>query len=460
MFACPNCGGNLKFNIAAQQLGCEHCEAEFDPYAFDNKDKDAIEQKEFDVTIFTCPQCGGEILSTDTSAAEFCTFCGASTILFSRISKEKRPDYIIPFQKTKEDCKNAYSAIMKKAIFAPKELKDARHIDSFRGIYIPYWAFNVTQEGTFSLRGTNSNRRGDYIYTNHYALHGEIDAYYNGLSYDASSSFDDNISSKIAPYDVKQMKEFTPAYLSGFYADTADVDSRLYEGDAESTAFNNSIRNVYRKFPGITISSTPSASDLHTQIKSVDNAMFPVWFMSYRNGDRVAYATVNGQTGKVVTDLPVDKKKYVLGSLLLSIPIFIILNLFFTITPSTLLKFSTILAAISIIFLRYELNQIKKRESGETDRGRVAKRKGKDSEKEKKQTNRYKSAGFTTAIIAIVVAILILFFNPVSDIYYYAGVILTAIALFVTIKELIHYYNIMATRRLPQFDRTGGDDNA
>ena len=261
MFACPNCGGNLKFNIAAQQLSCEHCETEFDPYAFDDKDKDALERKEFDVTIFTCPQCGGEILSTDTSAAEFCSFCGASTILFSRISKEKRPDYIIPFQKTKEDCKKAYSQIMKKAVFAPKELKDARYIDGFRGIYIPYWAFNMTQEGMFSLRGSRTRRRGDFIYTDHYALHGEIEAYYNGLSYDASSSFDDDISAKIAPFDVKQMKEFTPAYLSGFYGDTSDVDSQLYAVDAENTVFNNSIRNVYKKFPGISITEPPTPGE-------------------------------------------------------------------------------------------------------------------------------------------------------------------------------------------------------
>lgn len=55
-----------------------------------------------------CPNCGGEILSTDNTAANFCSFCGASTILTSRVSKQQRPGYIIPFSKTKEDCKQAY----------------------------------------------------------------------------------------------------------------------------------------------------------------------------------------------------------------------------------------------------------------------------------------------------------------------------------------------------------------
>ena len=452
MFTCPNCGGNLKFDISTQQLGCEHCQTQMDPYTFENKEKDAIETENFDVTIFTCPQCGGEILSTDTSAAEFCTFCGASTILYSRLSKEKRPDYIIPFQKTKEDCKNAYAAIMKKAIFAPDELKNPKYIDGFRGIYIPYWAFYMEQKGPFQLKGSKSRRRGDYIYTDHYALHGEIDAYYKGLSYDASSSFDDTISAKIAPFDVKGMKQFTPAFLSGFYADTADVDAKNYQSEAEAIAYNNSIGTVYSQFPGISIQAPNSSMDLNTQTKAIDRTMFPVWFMSYRNGNRVAYTTINGQTGKVVTDLPIDTRKYVKGSLLLALPIFLLLNLFFTISPNILLILSAILAAVSMIFLRYELGQIKKKDSGQTDRGR------KDIQQPAKEN--YKSSGFTLAILAILIAIGILILNPVSDIFYYVGTILTLAAVFVTIKDLIYYYNIMATRRLPQFDRTGGDDRA
>ena len=70
MLSCPNCGGNLKFDIPSQQLSCEHCHTLFDPYDFDGKTSDAEESKTFDgdyeVTIFTCPQCGGEILSPPT----------------------------------------------------------------------------------------------------------------------------------------------------------------------------------------------------------------------------------------------------------------------------------------------------------------------------------------------------------------------------------------------------------
>lgn len=468
MFQCPNCGGNLKFNISAQQLVCENCDTTADPYAFDTQEHGAIEQTSFDATVFSCPQCGGEILSTDTSAAEFCSFCGASTILYSRIRKEKRPAYIIPFQKTKEDCKKAYSAFIKKALFAPNDLKDPKRIDSFRGIYMPYWAFHMTQDQPFSLKGTRSHRRGDYIYTDHYHLSGELHASYKGLSYDASSSFDDNISEKLAPYNIKEMKAFTPAYLSGFYADTSDVESSVYVSDAKKIANDTSKDEIYRT-PAFSSYSLTGTSDIHlnTDVSKADSAMFPVWFLSYRNGNRVAYATVNGQTGKVVSDLPIDLKKYMIGSLVLAIPIFLVLNLLFTITPRTLLGITTAIALIAMILFMSESSQIKKKDTGENDKGKMYRERLQTSANKQNtsrtfmgKTDEKKSLGLFTSVLAIFLGIAVFILNPVDDLFFYGASILSLIGIFISVKDIMYNYNILATRRLPQFDRTGGDDNA
>ena len=94
MYQCPGCGGRLVFDIPSQQLMCDHCSTKYDPYAI-SKEQDAEESQEYDVTVFKCPNCGGEILSTDNTAANFCSFCGASTILTSRVSKQQRPGYIL-----------------------------------------------------------------------------------------------------------------------------------------------------------------------------------------------------------------------------------------------------------------------------------------------------------------------------------------------------------------------------
>ena len=556
MYECPNCGGNLKFNITAQQLSCAYCNAQFDPYEV-TKEKDAEENTFYDVTVFTCPQCGGEIYSTDNTAAGFCSFCGASTVLDSRISRERRPGFIIPFIKTKEDCKKAYSKMIRHALFAPKELKNEKYIDSFRGIYMPYWVYYITQKGMIYLKGTKSHRSGDYIITDHYNLRGKLNNYYKGLSYDASSSFADNISERIAPFDVKNMKGFTPSFLSGFYADTADVDQSVYEEDAKEEA-NNQTKKYLNSRSDMKSFTLEKYNDLspkyHTKSETVDAAMFPVWFLSYRNGDRVAYATVNGQTGKVVADLPVDIRKYMGGSLLLAIPVFLLLNFFFTFTPATVLNIVTLVSLLSIILHAVEMKQIVRKEEYQDDKGameaqrkresvemeaasaeeemvkaqtsyiagqeRIKTRKAKDRKENegklmkdkdvlliigtfffvavvlvfgsdiidiilgagkvlslialiaagivsyisfknnRKLDTKKKVPGFVGAFIAIVIAFLILLVNPVSDIFYYVGVIISLIAVFFTLLDLIRNYNILATRKLPQFDYKGGDDRA
>ena len=454
MLSCPNCGGNLKFDIPSQQLSCEHCHTLFDPYDFDGKTSDAEESKTFDgdyeVTIFTCPQCGGEILSTDNAAAGFCSFCGASTILYSRISHEKRPNYIIPFQKTKEQCKEAYARRMKHSIFAPKELRDPSYIDSFRGIYMPYWAFYISQKGSLSLNGKKTSRRGDYIITDHYALTGDLDAYYKGLSYDASSSFDDNISEELAPYNLKGMKAFTPAYLSGFYADTSDVDAKVYQGDAEYTASTETTERIASDgtFAGFTM-DTIRPEQLHTKTETIDSTMFPVWFLSYRKKDRVAYATVNGQTGLVVADIPIDPKRYLLGSLLLAIPIFALLAWSAFLQPSSLVMTTLLLSLLSIGVYCYECVSIHQKDTGANDRGKMFIQSKKASAADKPKTPEVQlepaaknnPLGWILPLCAAVLSFGIWFLHPVSDLYYYGAAILSMAAILVSFISIIHAYN-------------------
>lgn len=388
MYECPNCGGNLRYDIPSKMMACASCDSRFDPYEVSDKNG-AQEQEEYEVTVFRCPQCGGEIYSTDNTAAGFCTFCGSSAVLESRLQKEHRPKYIIPFRQTKEQCKKSYMKMMGKAVFAPKELKSEKHINEFRGIYMPYWIYDVQQGGPdVQLRGTTERRKGDYIITSHYNLDMDLEADYDGIAYDASSSFSDTISEKLAPFDTKEMKEFTPAYLSGFYADSADVDNSLYAQEAEEFALGETQKFIVNdpKLRKYTIEDTGRTLErkLHSKVDQVNGAMFPVWFMAYKNNNRVAYATVNGQTGKVVADLPVDVPKYLGASAILTIPIFLLLNRFFTVIPGVLLGIVALIAAVLSFFYYEQIDDIAAQEGKEDDKGAIAAKQRKQRESHKK----------------------------------------------------------------------------
>lgn len=445
MYACPNCGGNLKFDVSTQNLSCEYCGTTADPYAME-KETDAEVHEEYDATVFRCPNCGGEIISSDNTAAAFCSFCGASTILDAHLKKEKRPRYIIPFTKTKEDCKQAYADMMKMAIFAPNYVKDSKYIDGFRGIYMPYWLYRTKQTGTAQVKADKTYIIGDYRHIETYSLSCDVDANYNGYSHDASTSFTDNISESIAPYDITKLKDFSPTYLSGFYADTADVDSSLYVNDAiefarEST--KNKIINDIPDFNDFSISTTDVKDDqVTTTCEGIDSAMLPVWFLSYKNGNRVAYATVNGQTGKVSCDIPVDKNKYLIGSGILALIIFILLNMFFVLKPKTVTIISLICAVIALFINRTEISDLKENMEWE------------------KLHSKDKFPGWLPALVSIVISAITIFVDPVSDMIFYGASIISFIGVVLAILDIMNKHNILSTHPLPQFERTGGDDLA
>ncbi|MBE5866228.1 MAG: hypothetical protein E7292_08460 [Lachnospiraceae bacterium] len=534
MYECPNCAANLKFDIKAQMLFCDHCETLMDPQSV-VKEQDAEVSPYFETTVYLCPQCGGQILCDDQTMATFCCYCGSSTVLTSRIRQQKRPKYIIPFQKTKENCRESYREMVKGAFWAPKEFKDANALDRFRAIYMPYWLCKAEADEDIEFTGVNITQRGDYrcTHTTEYASH--VKSSIEGMMYDASSAFPDQLSSQIEPFFLSDRKPFTESYLSGFYADSNDVDARDYNQICQNLAVDYCAQEFRSQFPRHSIGnigegiSLTDALDVH-EVKQ-DLAMFPVWFLSYRKKDKVAYGVMNGQTGKVALELPIDVKKFIGVSLLVSLPIIFLLNLFFVIKPNFLLGIMIVLASV-LGFLIQERNSLVLEKMFYEDFQMVMKDREAEIQEEKKRRDfwgrnlfptlyfgflallgirssidltawirpsyiliavevaflyflykRIKKAYrlkdvsfyheetykaewnkmlryFIKPIAIIVMAMVVLFINPVSDIIYYSAVVIGMGIMLWTMLDLINIQNKLLMRPLPQFNTRGGDEDA
>lgn len=458
MYQCPTCGGGVRFDIASQKLRCDHCQNTYEPESFSTHGA-AEEENEFSTTRFLCPQCGAEIIGDDNTAAAFCSFCGASTILESRISKEKRPDHIIPFKITKAQCTDLYTRMLRRSPFAPKALKDPKSIESFRGIYMPYWMYGFDYQGSFHVSATKSSRQGNYDITRYFDLSGNMDASFDGILHDASTTFSDDISESVVPYEINAIRDFHPAYLSGFYADTEDVNPNLYLNDADklTQTYTSQAITGHPSFQGYHIDpGRKTAPDAVP--RPAKYAMLPVWFMAYRKKDRVSYVTINGQTGKIAADIPIDPARYAIGSLLLAIPLFLLLNLLLSLSASVMLILSAIIAFITAIVAIVEHSHMQKKEHGDLDRGLRGYKTRKPPVK--KSHSALDAFSPTLSFASVVAAIAIVVIDPVSDYWFYAGSLFSIVASFLAFTRIIRNYNILATRKLPQFSRTGGDDHA
>ena len=371
MFPCPNCTGALLFDIETQMMKCEHCESLFHPFSLDEKNKDAKATEMYDVTTYVCPQCNGEINSTENLVATFCVYCGSPVTMIQKMGQNKKPDYIIPFMKTKAQCMEAYKKNIQSVHYVPKEMKNPK-LENFVGIYMPYWMYSADVNKMIRMRGASVKRKSGKIISQYYLVEGEWRVKADGIVHDASSSFSDELSEKIAPFDMDGKKEFHAGYLSGFYADTEDVSKDIYAADAADVICDSMSKEVESQLnlKDFTFESSLEQIADDMELKEEKMALMPIWFMAFKNKDRVSYAAINGQTGRVATDMPVDMKKYFFGSVAMAIPIFLILSMLFFLRPMTLLAIIGGLTTAVLFVHSKELKEVIAREKLEYDRGK------------------------------------------------------------------------------------------
>ena len=455
MIKCPNCTAGLEFDATAQVVKCDYCGSEFDPKELKIEAKKAKEKNDtYEGRSYSCSQCGATLLTFDETAITFCSYCGSQAMIEEQLIKKNKPEFIIPFKVTKDDCIAAYKRKLNSAFFAPKYMKSDIVVSKFRGIYIPYCIYKLSCHGDSTNKGEKySHRIGDYVYYNNYNIYARVDADYDGISYDMLSNFYDRYSHAI-PHNVKEAEEFNVNYLAGFYADTADVNDYIYEDDAKKIVEEDSTRHMrkerkYAKYG----CSNPKAS---FQVSDKKVGMFPLYFLAIRDktDTYVNYAVVNGQTGKVVVDLPVDFAKYILVSLLLAIPIFFLINGFLVLVPKTICVFSMIAAVISLVISVVQINSIKARESHSDDEGYMDVNANKVSKK-KKTYFRYT----IKQILGIVISVFVLLMNFVADAYYYGASAIAFCLVVLSFYDLVKEHNMIVSNKLPQLEKRGGSEN-
>ena len=376
---CPSCGGFLRYEIASGTLVCDSCRTEVRPEEYqDGTEAEEIQEGVLETTIFTCPSCGGEVTAGTLDAVGYCSFCGGEVTLESRMARIRRPDQIVPFTVTEENCREAYKKAVKKAPFVSGELKDEQYLSRFRSIYVPYWSYEVEYGPHAKLDSYEESRKGNYIYKKHVDLDVDYEAKVREL-FDASSSLDDNLGSEmISAVASDRIRPFHSSYLFGIYTDTADVKSDLYRQDAAWEATND--LEEHMKGDGYLLAgrkmappkSGRSAVYGRLPVEEPKLVMLPVWFLTWRKKDKVAYSMVNGVTNEVCAELPQSFPRFLAASALLSIPVFLLLNLFLTMMPSVILLISAVLSVFVLRSYQKQLEKIHARMAHLDDKGYLA----------------------------------------------------------------------------------------
>lgn len=326
-YKCPCCGGAIEFDSSLQKMKCPYCDTEFDMETLASYDaglKDEQDSMEWETSAggewqegeanglrsYICRSCGGEIVGDANTAATSCPFCGNPVVMMGQFSGALRPDFVIPFKLDKNAAKAGLQKHLTGKRLLPKIFKDQNHIDEIKGVYVPFWLFDTDADARVRYRTTKlrcwSDSEYNYTETSHFLVHRGGSVGFEHVPVDGSSRMADDLMESIEPYDFSDAVDFQTAYLAGYLADKYDVDAEQSIERANERVKKSAEEAFASTVEGYdTVTAESSSVQLHGG--KAKYALYPVWILNTTwKGQKYTFA-MNGQTGKFVGDLPVDK---------------------------------------------------------------------------------------------------------------------------------------------------------
>lgn len=321
-YKCPRCGGVLEFDSTLQKMRCPYCDSVFEVAEMQAKDEVLDQQpaqqapptdEETSMGVYTCNSCGGELVADDNTVATHCPFCGNPVMLTGRISGDWKPDFVIPFQKTKEDAKDALRRFTAGKKLLPKLFRSENHIDEVKGVYVPFWLYDAQANGSARFEGIQSRtwRQGNYQITErrYYEIDRDGSVLFDNIPVDGSTKMPDDVMESLEPFDFSTAQPFQTAYLSGYLADKYDIGAEESAVRADER-IKRSTEDALRS----TVSGYDSVNTLGSNVQigraKPKYALYPVWLLTTTWEKKQYRFAMNGQTGKFVGTLPVDKGAY------------------------------------------------------------------------------------------------------------------------------------------------------
>ncbi|MDR0325812.1 MAG: hypothetical protein LBI19_06950 [Oscillospiraceae bacterium] len=326
---CTNCGGDLRFTPALQKWKCEWCDKEHtedDLKGFSKEADEALNEtvavkvrrEEADcgavVVTYKCGYCSAEVVTTEETAATFCVYCQRPVTILSQVSGEFKPSAVLPFRHTKDKALEQFKKFLKGKRFLPNAYIADQNIEKLTGVYIPFWLFDGTVH--FDVNGeadiVTTSRKGDYrvTKTDTYRIVRAGQLAVQDVPVDASSKTPDDVMDSVEPYDFSELKPFATPFLSGFLAERWDVSQ------------DESFKRAKRRFEGSADNKINASLTRYSRVRKQKDAkrvegvtakygLLPVWMLhSIYEGTDYLFA-MNGQTGKILGNLPMDRGKMV-----------------------------------------------------------------------------------------------------------------------------------------------------
>lgn len=360
VYQCPACTGPLSFDGKIGKLKCEYCGSTYTTqeiealYADKNKsaaaaDAEAHKKAEaaeaaassaFGATgasgasgasgafgasdasgwgsdaahmrAYNCTTCGAELICDETTAATKCPYCGNPSVIPGKFAGVDRPDYVIPFKVDKKQAVSSFKEYYKGRLLLPKSFESDNHIEEIKGVYVPFWIFSGEVEGRAQYEAVKEDRRRagneEIVRQEHYDVYREGTMSFSKIPVDASTKMPDDLMDSIEPFNYKEMRPFGMEYMPGYLANKYDVskeESRKRADDRAVGSFRTALKGSVKNYDSVNVRQQSEK----IRPDKTEYGMLPVWLLSSNWDGKTYLFAMNGQSGKMIGDLPVSKPK-------------------------------------------------------------------------------------------------------------------------------------------------------
>jgi hypothetical protein len=335
-FACPNCGGLMKFNPAVNGMQCERCgnaRAVEARNAFGEQSEHVLDfvlptarahRWAAAHHLVTCQNCGAGSLLPPAKASTACPFCGSDHLIESAETASLiEPQTIIPMQVDRPEAEHLFGNWLKGGLFTPSDFGLLARTTALRPAYYPFWTFdatytarwvaevNLNNDGLGFGGGFGNNQHDRWVMRK-----GEQIIFANDVLVPGTKQITLDALKQVEPFHLAQMVEFKPEFLAGW--PTLTYDSSLADASIEARGRIAADTRETLEDRVLTTEEKRNFQCTGGDFSSITyrHILLPLWVATYTYQGQEYTVLINGQTKRVSGRKPQDNTKVMIAGLI------------------------------------------------------------------------------------------------------------------------------------------------
>lgn len=332
-FSCKNCGSDLVYSPASQDLLCRNCGNHY-PVMTSTKPiheydfKQAINElsrlrhkasNDTLIPVIHCPSCGAEFSFKKTEHAGECPYCATPVIAGTAEARFIVPRSLLPFTIEKKQASQIFDDWIGSRWFAPSSLKDhSKRNEKLVGIYLPYWTYDSQTYNQYrGQRGITYYDRQVYSTVVNgrrvqqvrmvprirwTPVAGNINVHFDDVLIGATKTLPRTIINHLQPWDLQNLVPYSEEYISGFRSEIyqVTVDQGFLQAE------NVMERKIHQKirFDIGGDHQRISAVDTQHEKTSFKHVLLPVWSAAFKYRGKTYRYVINGRNGTIQGERP------------------------------------------------------------------------------------------------------------------------------------------------------------